>query len=496
MLGSLERIERRMKKLDKWLPAPAQTKHAGISQQFKTKYLHDPAGFVNDCIDWERVPNHDGPYEYQLDVLNKMKTNHRTSVRGPHGLGKTTIMAWVVIWFALTRDGTDWKIPTTASAWRQLIKFLWPEIRKWTRYLKWDKIGREPFNLNTELHTRNLRLETGEAFAMASNDETLLEGAHADHLLVIFDESKSIPSATWDAVEGAFSTNSDDLYWLAFSTPGDVQGRFYEIHTRKAGTDDWYVRHVTLEETIKAGAVTKDWAEQRKAQWGENSSLYQNRVLGQFATEAEDVVIPLSWVEAAIERWKVWKDSGENAPKQTSIGVDVARFGADKSVFAVRCDKIITEIKKTAKQDTMKTTGHAILLMRDGSYAVIDTIGVGAGVFDRMSELGYRVIPFNAGAGKNLKDDTGVLSFLNNRAKAWWMMRELLNPNNEENVMLPDDGDLIGDLTAPKWAATSTGKIKVESKDDIRKRIGRSTDCADAVIQAFWGNTSLILFGA
>src|SRR6185436_2954082 len=106
--------------------------------------------------------------------------------------------AIAILWFCLTRDQEDWKVATTASAWRQLTKFLWPEVHKWARRIKWDAIGRAPFSETTELFTQSIRLETGEAFAVASDDSSLIEGAHADHLLYIFDESKVIPDDTWD----------------------------------------------------------------------------------------------------------------------------------------------------------------------------------------------------------------------------------------------------------------------------------------------------------
>lgn len=86
-------------------------------------------------------------------------------------------------------------------------------------------------------------------------------------------------------------------------------GRFYDIHSRKPGYEDWTVRHVTLGEAIKAGRISPDWAEQRKRQWGEDSAIYQNRVLGEFAASDEDAVVPLAWVEAAVERWHAWNDA-------------------------------------------------------------------------------------------------------------------------------------------------------------------------------------------
>jgi hypothetical protein len=394
------------------------------------------------------------------------------------------------LWFALTRDGQDWKIPTTASAWRQLTKFLWPEIRKWARLLKWDAIGRDPFS-RYELLKLNMDLDTGEAFAVASDTPELIEGAHADHILYIFDESKAIQDATFDAAEGAFSTG--EAYALAISTPGEPSGRFYDIHKRKPGYEDWQVIHVTLEQAIKAGRISRQWALQRKRQWGETSAVYQNRVMGNFAASDEDGVIPLAWIEAANERWHNVIDWG----LFICVGVDVARSGKDSTERAMRYDAGIKEILTTNKEDTMETAGRvAGILRKHGGYAMIDLIGIGAGTYDRVREqyqnpknekspkLDAR--PFNAAERTDRKDASGELGFTNKRSAAWWNMRELLDPANGHDVALPDDDELTGDLTAPKWRVMSGGKIQVESKDDIRKRIGRSTNKGDGVIQAFW----------
>jgi hypothetical protein len=117
---------------------------------------------------------------------------------------------------------------------------------------------------------------------------------------------------------------------------------------------------------------------------------------------------------------------------------------------------------------------------------MVDVIGIGAGVLDRLREQGCRAEAFNASAGTKNKDATGELGFPNCRSAAWWLMREMLDPSRDPDAALPVDDDLLGDLTAPKWKILSGGKIQVESKDDIRKRIGRSTDAGDATVQAYW----------
>jgi hypothetical protein len=349
--------------------------------------------------------------------------------------------------------------------------------------LRWDKIGREPFNDRTELQTLNLKLKTGEAFALASDNSALIEGAHAANLLYLFDEAKTIPVQTWDSAEGAMSIG--DCYWLAISTPGEPQGRFHDIHARRPGFEDWQVRHIAIDEAITAGRISREWAKQRKIQWGEQSAVYQNRVLGEFATSEEDGVIPLSWVEAANRRWLEWAEGGRIlVDPMTAVGVDVARSGEDQTVYALRYGWLISELRRTSREDTMQTSGRvAGILDAHGGKATIDVIGIGAGVFDRLREQKKKVVAFNAAEGTTKRDKSRELGFVNCRSAAWWAMREILET---EPIALPPDDLLIGDLTAPTWRVVSGGKIQVESKDEIRKRIGRSTDDGDAVIQAFW----------
>lgn len=458
------------------------------------RWLNDPLGFAENAISW---PVGRGLTDYQREILAAIPDQRRVSVRGPHGLGKTALAAITVLWFALSRDaaGRDWKVVTTAGAWRQLTKYLWPEIKKWARALRWEAIGRGPFNERTELLSLTIKLRTGEAFPVASDNPDLIEGAHADDILYIFDESKAISATTFDAAEGAFSGGGVDhrteAYALALSTPGAPAGRFYDIHRRAPGLEDWWVRHVTLDEAIAAGRVSRDWAVQRRTQWG-NSAVYHNRVLGEFHSSDHDGVVPLEWVAAANARWQAWRDAGAAIPDGLRVlGVDIARSGEDKTVVAIRHGLTIAELRHTAHEDTMATTGRIKGIIdsfgADGeTHTVVDVIGIGAGVVDRLREMGHRTIGFNAAARTKRKDGSGELGFINCRAAAWWGTRELLDPANGHDVALPPVDLLTGDLTAPRWKVVSGGLIQIESKDDIRKRTGRSTDDGDAVVMAFW----------
>lgn len=415
------------------------------------------------------------PAPYQERILSALVTDRRVAVRGPHGLGKTALASWAVIW-GVSALGDDVKVVTTASVWRQLEKYLWPEIKKWTRRAKLDY---KPRILNMSLKFDD---QDKEAFAIASDDPYSIEGAHAEKMLYILDESKAIPDEFWDAIEGALSTG--DYYVLSISTPGQPSGRFYDIHSRKAGYQDWTAIHVTLDEAIAAGRIAPEWVEARKIQWGELSPVYQTRVLGEFADGGEDSVIPLSWVEASNKRWH---EAGGKGAGHPHYGVDPARYGTDKTAIARLAGYVCEWIRYSSQEDTMQTTGRVAALATKTDHIGVDIIGLGAGVYDRLNELGYRVIPVNVAEravseyDQPYTDESGVLEFVNIRSYIWWKLREWLDPNGAYKLALPEDDALTGDLVTPAWTYTSTGKIKVESKDDIRKRLGRSTDAADAL---------------
>jgi hypothetical protein len=426
-------------------------------------------------------------------LLAELIPRRRVAVRGPHGIGKTTIAAWIVLWAVLTAE--DVKVPTTASVWRQLSRFLWPEIHKQAGRLRWELVGRSSFTRD-ELMLLSLRLSpTCEAFAAAVSDPAHIEGAHAERVVYIYDEAKTIPDEIFDASEGAFAGAGTDTageaYALALSTPGEPHGRFYDIHSRAIGYRDWWVRHVTLEEAITAGRISREWAEARHQQWGEQDPRYQNRVLGEFAASATDGIIPLAWIELANERWRDLEEASSLPTTPDAIGVDVGLTG-DATVLAPAAGNTVIRLDKHARGDTMVTAGRITgpLLRYPGCVAVVDSVGIGAGVKDRVEEQVTRgqVLSFSAGRATPARDRSGEFGFADLRSAGWWGLREMLEPSSGTDVALPPDDELTGDLTAPRWTVTSGGRIRVESKDSIRKRLGRSTDCGDAVMQVLAGH--------
>lgn len=480
--------------------------------RFKHMYENDRIAFAHDVYpDYSKTITF-----YQDEILGAFDDGERrVAARGPHGLGKTFIAAVLIHHSVLTAE-EDCKVPTTASAWRQLEKYLWPEVHKLASKVAWSIVQRQPYtqhSANSELLGQSIRLNNGlvEAFAVAADNHTSIEGAHAKKIFYVFDEAKAIPVPMWDAAEGAFSTEGldagEECRALAISTPGDPSGRFYDICMHRPGYEDWWTRHVTLEEAIKARRVSREWALQRALQWGENSAMYQNRVLGEFADDTEEGIIPRSWVMLAVERYKQWCAKGRpELIGKRALGVDTARSGEDSTVIAVRNAWGLVDIHGMSKLPTTKTAGLVKGLSTggtmgmtyaksraEGAYELNIEMdgGLGAAVYDMLRDDGVPLLhPVTVGGKTMLRDKSGELKFANVRAGMWWRMREILDPASDHEVMLVDHPLLISDLITPKWTITRDAVVLVESKDSIRKRLGRSTDYGDACCLAFWNPNS------
>lgn len=430
------------------------------------RFQKDLAGFILWAFRWK---DGEGPTDYHLDIARRWLAKRRLAVHGPHGLGKTAFASWAIIWGVMCFD--EVKVVTTASVWRQLSKFLWPEVHKWARRLDWAKVGRPPFTPD-ELQVLALKVgENRQAFAVASNDADSIEGAHSEVVIYIYDEAKAIPDEIWDATEGAMT--DDRSLALAISTPGDRSGRFYQICSHQKGYEDWDVRHVTIDEAVKAGRISPEWVRARRAQWGKDSPVYQARVLGIFPEQGEDQLIHQGWIEAARESDLKIGDA------KLHLGVDVARFGDDDSCIIGRKGDVAVEGEIIHGQDTMSLVGR---ISRRKVSCAVDEIGVGAGVVDRLKELDVKVRGVNVGAGAVDKD-----AFANLRAEGYWLLRQRFEKGEISLRHLPKPlyDRLSGELVAIKYAYTSKGQLKIVAKEDMRRDLGFSPDVADALMLAF-----------
>lgn len=418
-----------------------------------------------------------GVLAWWWEASEKLVKRQRLSVRSGHGVGKSTFLAITVLWFVCCYFPT--KIPCTAPTGHQLSDVLWAEISKWHRILG-DRMPDLAAQFEQTKDEFRLKEAPNESFAVArtarADKPEALQGFHSENLLIIADEASGIPDVIFEVGQGALS--SDGSFAILTGNPTRKSGFFFDTHHRmRARWETVVVNCVKIMEETSGQIVTKQMIDDIAAQYGEDSSVYRVRVLGEFANESDDVVIPLDLCEnakiRAVEPFgdRVW-------------GIDVARFGRDRTTLIKRCTNATLEAHKAWQgQDLMQTSGRIYAEWLDTSpemrpkVVFVDVIGIGAGVADRLMELGLPVCPVNVGEEASVDD-----KYVRLRDELWFKARKWLE---QKGCKLVDDETLIAELTLPRYSFTSGGKLKVESKDDLKKRYPQSPDVADAFCLTF-----------
>jgi hypothetical protein len=292
-------------------------------------------------------------------------------------------------------------------------------------------------------------------------------GLHAEHVLVVFDEASAIPSAIWETVRGAMTTPG--AMWVVLGNPTRSSGPFYEafhryrnLWTRMRVDARWSSRvdRAEIEEMINA--------------YGLDSDFVRVRVTGEWPSTSGAGLIARDVVDAA--RRRVVEDD-EGAP--VIMGVDVARFGDDRTVFAFRRGRDARTIPWRVFRglDTMRVVGEvmaALNTVRPHAIAV-DGVGIGAGVIDRLREQGVLVHDVQSGSAASEPS-----RYRNRRAELYVMMRDWLRSG-----AIPDSQDLADELTMIEIAYDSSGRLGLESKADLKRRGLPSPDEADALALTF-----------
>ena len=253
-------------------------------------------------------------------------------------------------------------------------------------------------------------------------------------------------------------------------------GYFYDAFHSMA--DRWKTRKVSCDDS---DLVSDEFVKDMATKYGDESSIFSIRVLGEFAKEDDDVLIPLYLLEDAVRRDV---EITESAP--IVWGLDVARFGNDKTALAKRRGNHLLEpVKWWAGKDLMQTTGALLTEYEECDYRdrpteiIVDSIGLGSAVVDRGIELELPVIPCAVSESPSLRG-----KYVRLRDELWFKAREWFVG---KDVRIPDDTQLIKELSVPRFSYTSTGKLKIESKDEMKKRLGAnaSPDIADAFCLTF-----------
>ena len=453
-----------------------QTIYEPLKERFAV-WKKDPVVFVREVIGAE-------PQEWQKKALRALVTNDRISIRSGHGVGKSAFLSWVMLWWHAMHYPA--KTGCTAPTAKQLNDVLWSELAKWHRQMK-DPI-RSWFEIRAD--TMVLKSAPKESFASArtarKEDPEAFQGLHSDNMLIIGDEASGIDDIIFEVSQGAMSTPGAKT--ILTGNPTRTSGFFFDTHHKLR--DKWWTIKVASGES-KASYESLTYAQEIADAYGPDSNIYRVRVLGEFPVSEDDVVIPLHLVEGSQGR--------DVKPTQGSViwGLDVARFGGDRSALVKRRGNTILQPAQFWRgKDLMQLANliaaeYEMTKEDDRPHRIcVDAIGYGAGVSDRLKEMGYPSQAINvaeqAAAKKNYMRLRDELWF---RAREWFMQMD---------VTMPPDDELTAELTAVKYDLTQGGKIQVESKDDMKRRGVRSPDLADAFCltfgasdrvrnQKFWG---------
>lgn len=437
-------------------------------------YWDDPVAFAEDILKFH-------PDEWQRNVLYDLANHPFVSVRSGQGVGKTSLEAVSVIWYLCCRPNP--KVVCTAPTRQQLNDVLWAEIAKWLNssavknFLKWTKT--KVYMIGNE--------ERWFATARTATKPENMQGFHEDYMLFVVDEASGVADDIMEAILGTLSGYENKL--LMCGNPTRTSGVFYDSHHKDRS--DYKTHKVSSYDSPRA---SKDNIERLIRKYGEDSDVVRVRVYGEFPKAEPDAFIHLEKVEAATMREVYVDENGnrnipEDAPLE--IGVDVARYGDDETVIIPRIGKYVPSIHTYNKQSTMETAGNVIKIAketmiefgRSSCVIKIDDDGVGGGVTDRLREIVYEeglyidVIDCHNG-GKANNDE----NYFNWGSESWATLREYFH---EGEIQIPNDEDLIGQLSTRKYRITSKGKIQLESKDEMKKRGLRSPDRADALVLAF-----------
>ena len=423
------------------------------------------------------------------------------AVRSANGVGKTYLAADLALWFLYSFSPSV--VLTTAPTKRQVENLLWEEIRKRKAGAKVKLAG----------HVQRVRITLDDAWfaiGQSASEADHFQGFHSGNILIIFDEASGIEDGIWEAAEGVAVGANNRI--LAIGNPLKASGRFYELFHRygvwkKLSISALEHPNVTGLEPWIEGAVTPEAIADRVVEWCEEAvdaeegvrgdagirgqlpaasdlfewkgrlysvnNLFRARVLGEFPDSDEEALIPLRWIEAAMER-----NLAAEGVKRAAV--DVARFGGDSTVIGVRVGPVVTRIEVLRSHDTMVVSGRISALAYEEHPAsiAVDEIGVGAGVVDRTLEMGVEgIVPVNVARSAFDKQ-----RFSNRRAELYWGLRERFRSGD---IQIPRDEALKAELAGLRYFYTSSGQVALEKKETMKRRGAGSPDRADMLAMLF-----------
>lgn len=455
-----------------------------------SQFYSDPYGWVLWAFDWGvgELDGFDGPDDWQRDVLNEIGDEVkkrgfngitpvdpiREATASGHGIGKSAITAWLILWIMSTRPHAKGII--TANTSDQLRTKTWGELGKWkSRCIvgHWFEYNNSRGSMNIYHKTwpeswradaQTCREENSEAFA----------GLHAANStpFYIFDEASAVPDNIWEVAEGGLTDGEPMIF--VFGNPTRNTGKFSECFTRQKHR--WNTRQI---DSRTAKMTNKKLIEQWRKDWGEDSDFFRVRVLGRFPRAGDMQFIPSDVVFDAQKR-----SSGRYLGNDPLIcGIDIARGGDDNCMIQFRRGKdakseTVYKIPGEKSRDSMKVVSKITMVLdrHKPDVSFLDETGIGGPILDRLVQLGYNVV----GVGFGWKADDEKL-FSNKAAEMGYRCRQWLM----DGGAIPDDPQLEVELTSREYEHNNKDQLVLERKKDLKERLGVSPDWADALYLTF-----------
>ena len=459
--------------------------------QWLASVNRDPYAFVMGAFPWGEPATRlseflNGPEPWQKEILDKIKDGLidinraiQLAVASGHGIGKTALVSWIILWAISTKPDTRGVV--TANTETQLKTKTWAELGKWFHMF----LAKEFFVLTAtalfakdSAHERTWRIDmvpwserNTEAFAGLHNKER--------RILVIFDEASAIPDIIWETTEGALTDANTEIVWCVFGNPTRNTGRFRECFPGQRHARAWKSKQVDSREV---SLTNKDQLQSWIDSYGEDSDFVRIRVKGVFPRTGEMEFISAEAVEAASK-----SEAASDARDALVIGVDVARYGSNESVIWFRKGRDARSIApiRLRGASTVELAGKVSEAFHryrvDGIF--VDGGGVGGGVVDQLRALHIHVFDINFGSkAEGYGFTTGVEGerYANKRAEMWGIMRGWL-----KHGAIPADPDLKAQLVGPTYTYTIKNEIQLEKKEDMMRRGLDSPDLADALALTF-----------
>lgn len=438
-------------------------------------------------VEWVGERLKQSVWSKQVEVLHAVRDHRRTAVKSGHGVGKSHTAALATAWWLDTHAPGTAFVVTTAPTGAQVKAILWRYIRRLHAAAGLPgRVNQSEWHLGGEL----------VAFGRKPSDhsESAFQGIHAQHVLVVLDEACGIPSNLWISAD-ALTTN-EGCALLAIGNPDNPASEFRKVCAPGSG---WHVITISAFDSpnltgeqvppdVAHALVGKAWVEEKRTEWGEDNPIYRSKVLGEFTQDGTWQVVRSSDLAGVRLDDRTRRPDSDWSPVE--LGVDVGG-GGDETVIRERRGRFAMREWRdhTDRPEQIVPLVLAALRESKATHVKVDSIGVGAGVVGELRNLADRgehsaqITAVNVAESAN--DDE---KFANKRAELWWVVGREMSETKAWDLSRMDNADTTcAQLLEPQWSTDARGRIIVEPKKDVIKRLGRSPDNADALLLAFAG---------